>query len=54
MASSSTKFSWREIVEKAEKDDNYDYEKLYPVVYQFSGNVQKRSAGPTKGIYDPT
>ena len=40
------------MVEKAEKDDNYDYEKLYPVVYTFSRGVTKRDSGPRKGVYE--
>jgi len=51
MTTSST-FSWREEVEKADGRDRHT-ESLYPVVYTFGGSVTKRDSGPQKGIYTP-
>ncbi len=48
--SSSTEFSWREIVEKAD-DDNRHQDSLFPVVYITSGGRKFRDSGPNGGVY---
>jgi len=47
----SSQYSWREIVEAADDKDRH-YESLHPVVYTFGGTVQKRDSGPTSGVYE--
>lgn len=43
---------WREIVEKADADENRSLENLYPVVYKMSGARTFRDAGPEAGVYE--
>ena len=50
--STSSEFSWREEVERAD-DKNRHIDSLYPYVYKFSNGVLKRDSGPQKGVYDP-
>lgn len=54
MATPQTRvFSLSEIVRKLE-GDTYEYERLHPVVYNFSNGVTKRDSGPHSGIYAGT
>lgn len=45
--------SWREFVEGID-DENRHRDSLYPVVYKFSGGVEKRDSGPKSGVYAGT
>ncbi len=47
--SSSTEFSWREVVEKADDADRHK-DSLFPVVYIFNGR-KFRDSGPNGGVY---
>ena len=49
--SSSSQFSWREIVEKAD-DDNRHIDSLYPVVYIMLSGRKFRDSGPESGVYE--
>lgn len=44
--------SWREIVEKADKDEDRHQDSLYPYVWYFNGGaIKKRDNGPRSLIY---
>lgn len=51
-APTTSQISWRELVEALDDKDRHR-DSLYPIVYKFSEDVEKRDSGPRKGIYTP-